>query len=81
MDIYALGIILCDLIVDAKTYMERARIDEAIRSPTPTLPRGYGLEGTAEGELLLRLVEPDSERRPTIQSVKQYLGVWAEQIN
>lgn len=67
LDIYAMGIILCDLLCNPGTGMEAMRCDDAIRAKSPTLPKGYGLEGTPEGDLLLALVEPDPARRPNMQ--------------
>jgi hypothetical protein len=80
LDIYALGIILCDLICNPKTAMESMRIDDAIRSRKPSLPKGYKLEGLVESELLLKLVDPDSERRPTIEQVQMMLNNWKESL-
>lgn len=46
LDIYAIGIILADLICNPKTAMEMQRISDAIKSEVPKLPSGYGLEGS-----------------------------------
>jgi hypothetical protein len=35
LDVYAMGIILCDLICNPKTYMESAKIDDRIKSSKP----------------------------------------------
>jgi hypothetical protein len=56
LDIYALGIILSDLICNPVTQMETMKIDECLRSPQPKLPKGYKLEMLIEAELLLLLV-------------------------
>jgi len=56
LDIYALGIILSDLICNPVTQMETMKIDECLRSPQPKLPRGYKLEMLIEAELMLKLV-------------------------
>ena len=53
LDIYALGIILSDLICNPATQMETMKIDECLRSPQPKLPKGYKLETLIEAELML----------------------------
>ncbi len=53
LDIYALGIILSDLICNPATQMETMKIDECLRSPQPKLPKGYKLEMLIEAELML----------------------------
>jgi|LakMenEpi03Aug12_release.lakeMendotaPanAssembly.Ray.scaffolds.fasta_scaffold3359277_1 hypothetical protein len=53
LDIYALGIILSDLICNPVTQMETMKIDECLRSPQPKLPKGYKLETLIEAELML----------------------------
>ena len=53
LDIYALGIILSDLICNPVTQMETMKIDECLRSPQPKLPKGYKLEMLIEAELML----------------------------
>ena len=73
LDIYALGIILCELLCNPRTAMEQMRIDDAIRAPKPQLPRGYKLEGLPEADLLLKLVDPDPKNRPTIEEVRAFL--------
>lgn len=49
LDIYAMGIILGDMICNPQTLMETMRIDEALKSKKPILPKGYKLEGLVEG--------------------------------
>lgn len=66
LDIYALGIILADMICNPQTLMETMRIDEALKANKPCLPKGYKLEGLAEAELMLSMVQPDPANRPTI---------------
>jgi hypothetical protein len=56
LDIYALGIILADLVCNPSTGMESMRIDESLKGKPPTLPKGYLLDDLVEGQLLLRLV-------------------------
>lgn len=53
LDIYALGIILSDLICNPVTQMETMKIDECLRSPQPKLPKGYKLDMLIEAELML----------------------------
>lgn len=67
LDIYALGIILSDLIHNPKTVMEQDKIDDKIKGRPPALPKGYKLEGLVEGQLLLSLVSYRSDDRPTIE--------------
>lgn len=59
LDIYALGIILSDIICNPATQMETMKIDECLRSPQPRVPKGYKLEGLVEAELMLLLVSKD----------------------
>ena len=47
LDIYALGIIMADLVCNPHTGMEQMKIDENIKKYK--LPTGYKLEGTVEG--------------------------------
>jgi hypothetical protein len=44
------------MICNPVTQMETMRIDDALKSKTPCLPRGYKLEGLVEGELMLAMV-------------------------
>lgn len=63
LDIYAMGIILADLICNPSTGMETMQIEDCLKprpGKKPTLPKGYKLEGLPEGDLLLALVNPDS---------------------
>ena len=53
LDIYALGIILSDLICNPVTQMETMKIDECLWSPQPKLPKGYKLEMLIVAELML----------------------------
>jgi hypothetical protein len=48
LDIYALGIILSDLICNPVTQMELMKIDECLKSQQPKLPKGYNLENLIE---------------------------------
>ena len=61
-----MGIILADLICNPGTLMETMKIDEALKAKKPYLPKGYNLEGLVEAELMLAMVQPESEKRPTI---------------
>lgn len=54
-DIFALGIILSDLICNPATQMEQMRIDDSIKSDPPKLPKSYKLDSLVEGELMLAL--------------------------
>ena len=71
LDIYAIGIILSDLLCNPDTGMEMMRIDEALRCEKPRLPKGYKLEGLVEAELMLLLVSPNPDERPTIHEIKE----------
>jgi len=53
LDLYALGIILADLICNPQTQMESMRIDDSLKSRSPQLPKGYKLEGLVEGNILM----------------------------
>jgi hypothetical protein len=76
-DIYALGIILSDLICNPGTQMEQIRIDDSIKCDPPKLPKSYKLEGLVEGELMLALVSHKQDERPTIEDVKNiWLPKW-----
>ena len=65
IDIFALGIILADLLCNPPTMMVCMRIDRDLKATEPRIPQNYGLEGTPEGELLLALVQKDPTKRPT----------------
>ena len=65
-DIYALGIILSDLICNPVTGMEQMRIDDCIKANPPRLPKGYQLEDRVEGRLMLKMVDRDPKNRPSI---------------
>ena len=81
LDIYALGIILADLVCNPLTLMETVKIDDALKAKKPVLPKGYKLEGLVEAELLLAMVQPDPEKRPTIDEIKdKWLVKWQESI-
>lgn len=67
LDIYALGIILSDLLCNPTTLMETVRIDKCLKTSVPTLPQGYKLEGLVESELMILLVSDNPEERPTIK--------------
>lgn len=81
LDIYALGIILADLICNPLTVMETVKIDDAIKAKKPVLPKGYKLEGLIEAELMLAMVQPEPKMRPTIDEIKnKWLVRWQESI-
>lgn len=81
IDIYALGIIFCDLICGVKTAMEQQRIEDKIKASKPQLPPGYKLENLVEGELLLKLVDPDPSLRPSIEQIRSdWLPQWEKQL-
>ena len=61
-----MGIILGDMICNPQTLMETMRIDDALKSKKPFLPKGYKLEGLVEGQLMLAMVQADPVDRPTI---------------
>lgn len=61
-----MGIILGDMICNPQTLMETMRIDDALKSKKPVLPKGYKLEGLVEGQLMLAMVQADPVDRPTI---------------
>jgi len=77
LDVYALGIILLDMVCNPATFMECMKIDQSIKSVPPQLPRGYQLEGTVEGDILLQLVQPDPVKRPKISEIRElWLPKW-----
>jgi len=81
IDIYAIGIILADLICNPGTQMETMRMDDALKSRDPTLPKGYKLENTIEGALLLELVSPDPSKRPSARQIQSdWLHKWKESL-
>ena len=81
LDIYALGIILADLVCNPGTAMEQIRIDDCVKQKTPQLPKGYKLEGLKEGEILLKLVSQESNERPTIEALKHdLLQQWKSEL-
>jgi hypothetical protein len=58
------------------------RIDESIKHRPPMLPRGYKLEGSVEGELLLLLVSCEADQRPTIETICTYwLPKWEQSLS
>ena len=57
------------------------RIDDSLKDRAPKLPKGYKLEGLAESKILLKLVDPDPNNRPTIETIKGMLGEWSEKLN
>lgn len=65
VDIFALGVILSDLLCNPPTFMVQMRIDRDLKASPPKIPAGYDIEGTPEGELLLSLVQKDPALRPT----------------
>lgn len=81
LDIYALGVIIGDMLCNPATLMETMKIDDALKASKPRLPKGYNLDGLVEGELMLALVQPDPAERPSIQRVMEYwLPRWEEQL-
>lgn len=61
--------------------MESMRIDDSLKSRSPSLPKGYKLEGSVEGEILMQLVCPDSKNRPTVETVlTDLLPQWRAQL-
>lgn len=42
------------------------RIDDSLKARSPRLPKGYNLENTVEGQLMLRMVDREPRNRPTI---------------
>lgn len=81
LDIYAMGIILGDMVCNPQTLMETMRIDEALKASKPSLPRGYKLDGLVEAELMLSMVQPDPEQRPSIDQIRDvWLPRWEAQL-
>jgi hypothetical protein len=56
IDIFALGIILADLLCNPPTQMAAMKIDRDLKADKPRLPTNYKLNDTPEGDLLLSLV-------------------------
>jgi hypothetical protein len=46
------------------------KIDDVIKAATPKLPKGYKLEGLIEGELMMKLVDPNPNVRPTMEEIR-----------
>ena len=62
--------------------MESMRIDDCLKSRSPSLPKGYGLEGSVEGDILMKLVCPDNKNRPTVETVlTELLPLWRAQLD
>lgn len=81
LDIFALGIILADLVCNPVTLMEVMKIDDSIKSTPPKLPKNYKLEELVEGKLLLLLVSPYPEQRPTIEDIRNvWLPEWGRAL-
>jgi hypothetical protein len=61
--------------------MESMRIDDNIKRKPPILPKGYKLEESVEGELLLLLVSDEPDKRPSIQAICTYwLPKWEQSL-
>lgn len=76
-DVYALGVLLSDLVCNPTTAMETMRIDDSIKASPPRLPKNYDLEGKVESELLLALVSHEPEARPSMEEIKNdWLPRW-----
>lgn len=57
------------------------RIDDSIKGSNPTLPKGYKLEESVEGDILMQLVCPDNKNRPTVDTVfRELLPLWRSQL-
>jgi hypothetical protein len=55
------------------------KIDDAIKVATPKLPKGYKLEGLVEGELMMKLVDPNPNVRPTMEDIRSdWLPRWRD---
>ena len=77
LDIYALGIILADLVCNPKTQMEQMRILDALKQQTPKLPTYLKLESLIEAQMILKLVSPDPALRPSIKQIsEEWLPKW-----
>ena len=70
VDIFAMGIILSDLLCNPPTFMQQMKIDRDIKADKPRIPVGYEMEGTPEGDLLLSLVQKDPSKRPTALEIR-----------
>ena len=61
--------------------METMRIDDALKSKQPVLPKGYKLEGLLEGQLMLAMVQPDPSQRPSIEEIKdKWMPKWFDSV-
>jgi hypothetical protein len=77
LDIYALGIILADLVCNPQTQMEQMRILDALKQRPPRLPSNQNLESLIEAQLMLQLVSEDPLRRPSLQQIsEEWLPRW-----
>ena len=58
------------------------KIDDVIKAATPKLPKGYKLEGLIEGELMMKLVDPNPNVRPTMEDIRSdWLPRWKDQLS
>jgi hypothetical protein len=58
------------------------KIDETIKATKPQLPKGYKLEGLVEGGLMMKLVDPNPNVRPTMEDIRSdWLPRWKDQLS
>jgi serine/threonine protein kinase len=72
IDVYALGVILMELLCPVQTQMERAELMEQLRQ-SRRLPSLTEAAFPAVSKLALAMTHPDPKRRPTIQQIDQAL--------
>ena len=60
IDIFALGIILADLLCNPGDLDQAKLLDKDLKADIPRVPEGYDLEGTPEGKILLFCLTKDA---------------------
>lgn len=67
-DMYSFGIVIFEMLAGFKTYMERAKAIMELRNQK-TFPKGFVEEHPMEAELILQLIDPGLQSRPSAKSV------------
>lgn len=69
-DMYSLGVMFLEMCYPYTSKMERARITENLRRKPPILPDFFNEDiHQKQGEIIVKLVDPDQARRPTAASL------------